>query len=287
MKLLRFEKDGVAHIGATSGNGVIDLTAAGCAFRTMLELIQAGQDGLSELKALIAQDQPVLPLADLKLLPPIERPGKYLAIGMNYGKHLEEADRLGVPRSQHQIWFNKQTSCITGPDDDIDPGVTEKLDYEVELGVVIGTPCKDATESSARDHIFGYLVANDVSARDWQFHSPTITLGKSFDTFGPIGPWIVTADEVTDPHDLRLRCYVNGELRQDSSTSQMIANIWAQIAYLSTAFTLQPGDLLATGTPEGVGVGREPPLFLQPGDVVRCEIDKIGVIENRVRRPLN
>ena len=221
-------------------------------------------------------------LGDVKLLPPIERPGKYLAIGMNYAKHLEEADRLGVKRSQHQTWFNKQTTCISGPFDDIEPGVTEKLDYEVELAAVIGRSAENVGESDAQAHVFGYTVANDVSARDWQFHTPTFTMGKSFDTHGPIGPWIVTADEIADPHALGLRCYVNGELRQQNNTGNMIHDLWKQISYLSQAFTLEPGDLIATGTPEGVGVGMEPQVFLQPGDVVRCEVDGIGAIENRV-----
>jgi 2-keto-4-pentenoate hydratase/2-oxohepta-3-ene-1,7-dioic acid hydratase in catechol pathway len=130
--------------------------------------------------------------------------------------------------------------------------------------------------------VFGYFVANDVSARDWQFHSQTFTMGKSFDTHGPIGPWIVTADEIPDPQTLELRCFVNGKLRQSSNTSEMMFNVAQQIAYLSTAFTLEPGDLIATGTPEGVGVGMDPPQFLQSGDVVRCEIDSIGAIENKV-----
>ncbi len=187
-----------------------------------------------------------------------------------------------MPAPKQQLWFNKQTSCLAGPFDDIDPGVTEKLDYEVELGVVIGKPAKGVSQAQARKHVFGYFVANDVSARDWQFHSTTFTMGKSFDTHGPIGPWIVTADEIADPHGLNLRCLVNGQVRQDSNTSNMIHNIWAQIAYLSTAFTLETGDLIATGTPEGVGLGMQPPVFLRPGDVVRCEIDGIGAIENKV-----
>jgi 2-keto-4-pentenoate hydratase/2-oxohepta-3-ene-1,7-dioic acid hydratase in catechol pathway len=139
-----------------------------------------------------------------------------------------------------------------------------------------------AAGAGAHEHIFGYVVANDVSARDWQFHSPTFTMGKSFDTHGPIGPWIVTADEIANCHKLDLRCFVNGELRQSSNTSQLIHNVYQQIEYLSTAFTLEPGDLLATGTPEGVGVARKPPVFLQAGDVVRCEIDGVGAIENRI-----
>jgi 2-keto-4-pentenoate hydratase/2-oxohepta-3-ene-1,7-dioic acid hydratase in catechol pathway len=237
---------------------------------------------LRELETLVDRATPTYSLTEVRLLAPIERPGKYLAIGMNYAKHLEEADKLGVARSKYQTWFNKQTSCLSGPYDAIEPGVTEKLDYEVELGVVIGQPAKRVGEADAQSHIFGYFVANDVSARDWQFHTPTFTMGKSFDTHGPIGPWIVTAEDVPDPHNLDLRAYVNGELRQQSNTRQMIHNIWAQIAYLSTAFTLDTGDLIATGTPEGVGIGRDPPVFLKPGDVVRCEIDGIGAIENRV-----
>lgn len=284
MKLLRFE-DGGAKIGAVKGDGVIDLVAAGCRWTTIRAIAAGGADALDAVSEIVRAADPVLALSDARLLAPIERPGKYLAIGMNYAKHLEEADKLGVARSKHQTWFNKQTTCIAGPYDDIDPGVTEKLDYEVELGAVIGKPAKRVSEAGAREHIFGYVVANDVSARDWQFHTPTFTMGKSFDTHGPIGPWIVTADEVPDPHALALRAYVNGELRQNNNTGQMIHNLWAQIAYLSTAFTLETGDLIATGTPEGVGIGMEPPRFLQPGDVVRCEIDGIGAIENRVIAP--
>ena len=221
-------------------------------------------------------------LADAELLAPIEKPGKYLAIGMNYAKHLEESDRLGVARSAHQVWFNKQTTCIVGPYDAIEPGPTEKLDYEVELGLVIGSRAKNVSEVDALGHVFGYFVANDVSARDYQFHSQTMMMGKSFDTHGPIGPWIVTADEIADPQALDLKCFVNGEQRQSNNTSQMIQTIAKQIAYVTTAFTLEPGDLIATGTPEGVGVGMEPQVFLKPGDVVRCEVEKIGAIENRV-----
>jgi len=217
-----------------------------------------------------------------KLLAPIERPGKYLAIGMNYKKHAEEARRLGVATPTKQLWFNKQTSCLAGPYDDIESGVSKNVDYEVELAVVIGKSAKMVSEADAHKYVFGYTVANDVSARDWQQHSPTFTMGKSFDTHGPIGPWIVTADEITEPHGLQLRCLVNGEVRQDSDTSYLVHTIWQQIAYLSTAFTLEPGDLIATGTPEGVGVARDPPVFLKAGDIVRCEVEKIGAIENKI-----
>ena len=281
MKLLRFLSGGKPMLGVVKDDGIVALDPLG--FNTMLALIESGAGGLSRVRELAGSATPRLSLKEAKLLCPVERPGKFLAIGMNYRKHAEEAKRLGVAVPKSQLWFNKQTSCLAGPYDDIDPGVTERLDYEVELGVVIGPKAaKSVPEAEARNFAYGYFVSNDVSARDWQMHSPTFTVGKSFDTHGPIGPWIVTADEVADPHNLALRCYVNGELRQSSNTQELIYNIWQQIAYLSTAFTLEPGDLLATGTPEGVGVGMVPPQFLKPGDVVRCEIDGIGGIENKV-----
>lgn len=282
MKLVRYRSGTTAELGVVKDEGIVPLSALGANYPSMLDLIEDGAEALRTISAKLGDASSALRLADAELLAPIERPGKYLAIGMNYGKHLEEADRLGVPRASHQVWFNKQVTCISGPYDVIEPGATEKLDYEVELGAVIGRRGKNVSAADAPAYVFGYLVANDVSARDFQFHSQTMTMGKSFDTHGPIGPWIVTADEIADPHALDLRCYVNGELRQSSNTSNMIANLWAQIAYLTSAFTLEPGDLIATGTPEGVGVGMEPQVFLQPGDVVRCEIDGIGAIENRV-----
>jgi 2-keto-4-pentenoate hydratase/2-oxohepta-3-ene-1,7-dioic acid hydratase in catechol pathway len=285
VKLIRYQSGDGARLGAVKDDGVVDLASAGARFTSIREIAGADAEALADLAALVEGASPTLELSQLKLLAPIERPGKYLAIGMNYAKHLEEADRLGVARARYQTWFNKQTSCIAGPYDPIDPGVTEKLDYEVELVAVIGRPAKGVSEAQAKEHVFGYCVGNDVSARDWQFHTPTFTMGKSFDTHGPIGPWIVTADEVRDPHALRLRTWVNGELRQDNNTANMIHNLWAQIAYLSQAFTLETGDLIATGTPEGVGVGMEPPRFLEPGDIVRCEIDGLGAIENVVARP--
>jgi 2-keto-4-pentenoate hydratase/2-oxohepta-3-ene-1,7-dioic acid hydratase in catechol pathway len=280
MKLIRFQQGGSPGVGIVVGETVIAIDPQ--IFPTMGSIIAGGDDALARLREIAGKGEGNIALADVELLAPVERPGKYLAIGMNYAKHLEEADKLGVARSKHQVWFNKQTSCLAGPYDPIETGVTEKLDYEVELGLVIGKPAKLVSEVDALDHIFGYFVANDVSARDWQFHSPTFTMGKSFDTHGPVGPWIVTADEVPDPQSLDLRCYVNGEQRQSNNTANMIHNIRAQISYLSQAFTLEPGDLIATGTPEGVGVGMEPQRFLRPGDVVRCEVDGIGAIENRV-----
>jgi len=172
-------------------------------------------------------------------------------------------------------------SCIVGPFDDVQrPRASDRVDYEAELGVVIGRRCRHVAEADALSVVGGYFVANDVTARDWQAASPTFTLGKSFDTHGPTGPWIVTSDEVPDPQALEMRLYVNGELRQQQSTSRMIYSVAQQIAHLSTVMTLMPGDLLATGTCAGVGVASN--KFLQPGDVVRVEIDGIGYIENRI-----
>ncbi len=282
MKLIRFPVDESVHLGAVKDGAIIDLTKAGLPYREMTDLIASGAEGLAKAAEIGARSEPTLALSAIHLLPPVWRPGKYLAIGMNYQSHAEEAARIGVASPKQQLWFNKQASCISGPFDSIAPGVTQQLDYEVELGIMIGRKAKSVPRERAREYIFGYFVANDVSARDWQFHSPTFTIGKSFDTHGPIGPWIITADEIDDPHALDLKCFVNDELRQSSNTSKMIYDIDAQITYLSTAFTLEPGDLIATGTPEGVGIGMNPPRFLKGGDVVRCEIEKVGTIENRV-----
>lgn len=281
MRIARYEAGAGPRVGLVVDAGIIDVVDAGLPYGTVSEIVSGGDTALDALRGIESTGR-ARPLEGVTLLAPIERAGKYLAIGMNYQKHLEEADKLGVARSAHQVWFNKQTSCIAGPFDEIEPGVTEKLDYEVELGLVIGRRAKAVSVTDALSYVFGYFVANDVSARDWQFHSPTFTMGKSFDTHGPIGPWIVTADEIPDPQSLNLTCLVNGEVRQSNNTSNMIHQIRDQIAYLSTAFTLEPGDLIATGTPEGVGVGMEPQSFLKPGDVVRCEVERVGYIENRV-----
>lgn len=282
MKLLRYESNGEAQLGVLRGDDIVSLAPLAAHYPTMLAIVAAGKTALDAILALAETAPAALPLDAAKLLAPIERPGKYLAIGMNYREHIEEAKRLGMTPPANQFWFNKQTSCLSGPYDAIDPGVSKALDYEVELCVVIGTPAKGVDRTDAAKHVFGYTAANDVSARDWQQHSPTFTMGKSFDTHGPIGPWIVTADEIPDPHSLAIRCLVNGELRQEATTGELVYDIWDQISYLSTAFTLESGDLIATGTPSGVGMGMQPPRFLASGDVVRCEIDGVGAIENTV-----
>jgi 2-keto-4-pentenoate hydratase/2-oxohepta-3-ene-1,7-dioic acid hydratase in catechol pathway len=186
-----------------------------------------------------------------------------------------------MQKPEFPVFFNKQSTCVTGPRDPIHrPRVSTMLDYEGELGFVIGRRCRYVPKERAAEVIAGYLVVDDVSVRDWQFRAQTMTLGKSFDTHGPIGPWIVTPDEVGDPHVLELKTWVNGELRQHSNTRELIYDCFDQVATLSAAFTLEPGDVVATGTPGGVGVAQG--KFLVPGDVVRIEIEQIGAIENRV-----
>ena len=218
-------------------------------------------------------------LDEVRLLAPV-RPRKFVAIGLNYADHIAEA---GMQAPEFPVFFNKQTTCVTGPGDAIHvPRVSALVDYEGELGVVIGHRCRHVPASRAHEVIAGYTIVNDVTVRDWQFKAPTMTIGKSFDTHGPTGPWVVTADEIPDPQDLRIRTWVNEQLLQDASTKEMIFDCAQQIETLSTAFTLEPGDLIATGTPAGVGIVRKPPVFLQPGDSVRIEIDGIGTLENPV-----
>jgi len=284
MKLATYRHNGDARIGKVVDDAVIDIHAAAKNLpRTMLELLQAGERALAIIDRLLPGAGPTLALKDVSLAAPVPNPSKYLAIGLNYRDHLEEHLRRGGKPPTTQIWFNKQVSCITGPFDPIEmPNVSTCLDYELELGVVIGRRCKHVRAENARAVIAGYVVVNDVSVRDWQLRSPTWTMGKSFDTHGPTGPWLLTDDDITDPHNLAMRLTVNGELRQSTSTSTMLANTYEQIEHLSTVMTLEPGDILATGTPAGVGIGFEPPLYLKVGDIVRAEIETIGHIENTV-----
>jgi len=284
MKLARYSVAGVSAIGAIRGDRVVALSGLiDGAPSTIREVLAAGPELLRRLGQALASDTHAHAghaLVDVRLQAPIPDPQKYMAIGMNYQDHADEAAAAGVPVPKNQLWFNKQVSCITGPFDAVHkPRVTEKMDYEAELGVVIGTRCRYVSEDDAHRVVGGYFVSNDLTARDWQFASATYTLGKSFDTHGPIGPWITTADEIEDPHALQMRLWVNGELRQ-SATTRMLHNIWQQIHHLSQVMTLEPGDLIATGTCAGVGIGMG--KFLQVGDVVRVEIEQLGHIENTV-----
>ncbi len=219
----------------------------------------------------------------VRLRAPIAWPGKILAIGLNYADHIEESKEAGLKIPTEQVWFCKHATSVNDPYGDVElPKVSAMLDYEVELVAVIGRKGRHIRREDAPAHVFGYCVGNDVTVRDWQHRTPQWMLGKSFDTHCPFGPAIVTADEVRDPHELGIHCLVNGELRQNSNTRHLVFDLWEQIAHLSQAMTLEPGDLVFTGTPGGIGFGSKPYRPLKAGDVVRCEVDGLGFIENRV-----
>ncbi|AZG16861.1 fumarylacetoacetate hydrolase family protein [Cupriavidus pauculus] len=282
MKLATYQNaTGSIHIGLVVPGGLVQIDAAlPDAPRDMIGLIDAFPVWRERLEALAASGRVDTALSAVTLLAPIPRPGKIMAIGLNYADHVAES---GMARPAEQLWFAKMPTAATGPYAPIErPRVSEQLDYEAELAFIIGRRCKHVSRDNARDVIFGYCVSNDVSVRDWQLRTSQFTLGKSFDTHAPFGPWIVTADEVPDPHALGIRCFVNGEKRQDSSTAQLIFDCYDQVAHLSAAMTLEPGDVVMTGTPGGVGVAHKPPSWLRAGDRVLVEIDGLGEIENRV-----
>ncbi len=272
MKLCTYTADGQTRTGIVVGDTVIDSGVPG----TMIDLIRDWDALKPQLEAKAAAGGGV-PLASVRLEAPVQRPGKIFAIGLNYADHIAESN-MATP--ERQVWFTKAQTSVNGPFDPIEIAKgTMTADYEVELVAVVGRGGKHVSAAEAPAAIFGYCVGNDVTERIWQHAGPQWSLGKSFDTHAPMGPWIVTADEAGDPHQLGLRCFVNGEKRQDSNTRHLVFNIWQQVEHLSIGMTLEPGDCLFTGTPGGVGAAMDPRQFLQPGDVVRCEVDGLGHIE--------
>lgn len=271
MKLATYEDLGL-RTGIVVGDSIIDTGFAG----TMIELIERWDELRPQLEALAAAGGGK-PLSSVRLCAPVQKPAKVWAIGLNYADHIAESN-MGTP--ERQVWFTKAQTSVNGPFDPILIAKgTATADYEVELVAVIGKRGKHIPADRAHEHVFGYCVGNDVTERMWQHATPQWSLGKSFDTHAPIGPWITTADEVGDPHLLGLSCSINGERRQNSNTKNLVFNIWQQIEHLSVGITLEPGDLIFTGTPGGIGAAMDPRVFLKPGDVVRCEIEKLGVIE--------
>jgi 2,4-didehydro-3-deoxy-L-rhamnonate hydrolase len=221
------------------------------------------------------------PLGDLRLLAPVPRPGKVICVGLNYRDHARET---GQPVPSEPVLFPKYANSVVGPGADVVvPEVADKIDYEAELAVVVGRRASRVAEADALDHVAGYACCNDVSARSLQFRSAQWLLGKAIDTFLPLGPWLVTRDEVPDPQALGIRCLVNGELRQSSDTGQMVFGVAELVSFISRTITLEPGDVVATGTPAGVGMAADPPRFLRPGDRMRVEIDGLGSLDNTVR----
>lgn len=286
MHLCSYEFDGQTQVGLVHGSGIVNLSRALAgalsAHQPMIDLIARWADLKDRVAALL--DAPAdVTLDEVHLLAPVPRPGKTLAIGLNYLEHVNE-NIIGETRQvpDHQIWFPKLANAINGPFDPIVlPRISVMTDYEAEMVAIIGQRCRHVAPEEASKVVFGYCVGNDVSVRDIQKRTSQWTLGKSFDTHAPFGPWITTADEVGDPHRLEMQCLVNGEVRQHSNTRLMIHNVWAQIAQLSQVMTLEPGDVIFTGTCSGVGAAFNPPRFLQPGDTVRVEIEALGAIVAR------
>jgi len=285
MKLVTYLLGSHVSIGAVDERGVIDLAAIA---PNMLSLIGAGSVGLDRACTVIASAAAPIPIESVTLLAPIPRPHRnIMCLGLNYAEHAKEsAEARGREYKQHQhpVFFTKATHTINRHEGVIpfDAEVSEQIDWEAELGVIIGRSGKNIPIEEAYDHVFGYTCINDVSARDLQTNHSQFFKGKSLDGACPMGPWIVTADEIPDPHHLQVTCRVNGVVKQHANTAVMIFRVPDIIAILSCGMTLDTGDIIATGTPSGVGFARKPPEFMKSGDVVEVEIEKIGVLRNRV-----
>ncbi|MEO1080238.1 MAG: fumarylacetoacetate hydrolase family protein [Pseudomonadota bacterium] len=291
MKLLTFTHDGYSRIGALRDGGVVDLHATDSELPPdMLSLLQGGDAMMARAGAAAEAGDPGFALSDVKLESPIPNPPRILAVGLNFMDHwneipdeVKEARKMKLPETP--FIFNKQSTSATGPYDPIHlPVESPELDYEAELGVVIGKTCRRVKKEDYLDVIAGYTVLNDVTVREWQRHSPTFTMGKSWDTHCPMGPVMVTKDDIADPHQLNVRLSVDGQEHQNFLTGDMIFDISEQIEYLSTAFTLLPGDVIASGTSAGVILFRPGRPWLTEGQKVRIDIDEIGYIENTVVR---
>jgi ureidoglycolate lyase len=278
MKLATLEANGDApEIGLVIGEQVVRLSKVLPGLPSSMVELMVGWDALRADVLRAAASAPTTPLAEVRLLAPVLRPGKIMAMGLNYADHVAEG---GMEIPAHQVWFSKTQNTVHPPHAPIQiPRASPKVDYEVELVFVIGKRGRHISKADAPKHVFGYCVGNDVSVRDWQMRTPQWVIGKSFDTHGPFGPWITTSDEVGDPHRLGIRSIVNGEVRQNSNTRHLIFNVFDQVEYLSKAMTLEVGDIVYSGTPGGVGVAIKPPTFLKTGDRVRCEIDELGAID--------
>ena len=277
------------RIGAIKNNTVIDFSSSDLP-KDMINFIKLGSTGLDIANDVVENQKNVHEIDDVILKAPIDKPNKILAVGLNYKKHIDEAKELKDHHSndvqlqdQFPNIFNKQNSSVNDPFGDVHrPNASDWLDYEGELGFIIGKECRHVSYENAKNCIYGYTVVNDFSIRDWQFRGPphTMTMGKSWDTHCPFGPYIVTSDEIDDPHNLALKTFVNDEERQNTNTNLMIYDCYTLIEYLTTAFTLEPGDLIPTGTPEGSAVTTQ--NWLKPGDKVKVEIEGLGYIENNI-----
>lgn len=283
MRLVTYERNDQRSTGVLTNNGIIDLpTASGGELPgEMIALLQLGDASMTRAREVLAKAKsgPTVSLREARLLAPVPKPGKIIGIGLNYADHAAEGGR---EQPKYPMVFTKAVSAVIGNGEAIRmPLVTSMVDFEGELAVVIGKRAKDVSSRNALDYVAGYTICNDVSARDYQQRSSP-TAGKSFDTFAPMGPVLMTRDEISDPHSLDIRTIVSGEEMQHSNTKHLIFNVNYLIDYLSHIFPLEPGDIISTGTPAGVGWFRNPSRFLKPGDTVRIELEKVGVLENPV-----
>ncbi len=281
MKLVTFSRNGATRLGALRGQQVIDLNQADSSLPSdMLAFLEAGESALQAARKAVDHTTNGIALSEVRLRAPIPRPGKIICIGLNYRDHAAETGQA-IP--QYPVVFSKYANTVVGPDEAIIlPRVSQQVDYEAELGFVIGRRARYVTEREAMFYVAGYLPVNDVSARDYQTRTSQWTMGKTFDTFAPMGPALVTADEIPNPHDLDIRLTINGEVLQDSNTCNLIFNIPQLVASLSEVMTLEPGDIVSTGTPPGVGMARSPQRWLKPGDIVDIEIEGLGKLSNPV-----
>ena len=281
MRLVTLLEDGRRVSGLVVGDEVVDLTDPEVGLPAGLaDVLALGDDARSALERAPRTSARRVALDGARLGAPVHRPPAFLGIARNYEDHIAE---LGVERPAQQTWFAKLSTCVVGTGDAIEvPAASVEVDYEGELGVVIGRRCRHVPLERALDVVAGYTVVNDVSVRDWQRGTPTMLLGKGFDTHGPTGPWVVTSDEVPDPQELAVRTRVNGEVRQDGTTADMIFTVAHMIAHLSRVATLEPGTVLATGTPAGVGAAADPPRWLVAGDTVSVEVEGVGTLTNPV-----
>src|SRR6185312_8914827 len=280
MRLVTFKQNGHTGVGILNGSRVFPLRGIG--YDDAISFIAAGQDVHQRVEHLAASasKRDLLPLDSLRLTAPIPRPQKILCVGLNYRDHAIES-KMEIPSVP--TVFAKFPNAVIGPGDPIVlSAATEKPDYEAEFAVVIGKRAKHVSSSNWKACVFGYTILNDVSARDVQLATSQWTVGKSFDTFAPLGPHIVSADEIPDPHALDIRLSIGGETLQHSNTRELIFRVPELIEYLSKGMTLEPGDIISTGTPAGVGLGRDPQRWLRAGEEVVIEIDKIGTLRNPV-----
>jgi 2-keto-4-pentenoate hydratase/2-oxohepta-3-ene-1,7-dioic acid hydratase in catechol pathway len=293
MRLVTYREKGsdqAERLGVITDDGVVNLHQAARhagvspePFAGMLPFLWGGEPSVEQARKLEAgrPGGSVITLSQVKLLPPVPRPGKIVAVGLNYRDHAMESGATQPPK--YPILFAKFPNSITGPEDPIVMPVGDsQIDYEAELAVVIGKKGRTIPAAKALEYVAGYMPLNDVSARTWQFGDKQWVRGKSSDTFCPIGPYLTTRDDVPDPQSLAIHARVNGTVLQDSNTSKMIFGVRELVEFISASITLEPGDIIATGTPDGVGVFRKPQIFLKPGDTVEIEIEKLGTLRNPV-----